>query len=115
MHELSLIANLFEILNEKACEQHAKKIIFVKLKVGRLSGAVPEFLETAFEVYKNGTIAQEARLELEEVPLKVRCQKCATETIQDDFVFICPHCGARDLKTLEGTELLLERLELELE
>jgi len=38
MHELSIVANLFEILEEKAKEQKAKKIVMVKLQVGALSG-----------------------------------------------------------------------------
>jgi hydrogenase nickel incorporation protein HypA/HybF len=46
MHELSIVVNLFEILNEKAAEQKAKRIVQVKLKVGKLSGVVPECLES---------------------------------------------------------------------
>lgn len=114
MHELSIVASLFEILEEKAKEQKAKKIVLVKLRVGTLSGVVPEFLETAFNIYKKETIADEAGLKIEIVPLRIRCNACQAETTMDDFVFICPQCGSKDLKTLAGTELLLERLELEL-
>ena len=114
MHELSIVANLFEILEEKAKEKKAKKIVLVKLKVGALSGVDPEFLETAFNIYKEDTIAAESKLEIEEVPLKIRCQKCGAEIVKDDFVFICEKCDSRELKTLSGTELLLEKIELEI-
>ena len=114
MHELSIVASLFEILEEKAKENKAKKILSVKLKVGALSGVVPEFLETAFNIYKKDTIASESKLKIEEVPLKVRCQGCGTEIVKDDFVFICEKCDSRELKTLSGTELLLEKIEMEL-
>jgi len=113
MHELSIVASLFEILEEKAKEQKAKKVISVKVKVGALSGVVPEFLKTAFDVYKKDTIADEAKLKIEEVPLKVKCQKCGAEIIKDDFVFLCEKCESRELKTLAGTELLLEKIEME--
>lgn len=113
MHELSIIANLFEILEEKAKEKKAKKIVSVKLKVGKLSGVVPEFLITAFDIYKKDTIASDAKLGIEEVPIKIYCQKCKAEMIIDDFVFICSECGSRELKTLSGTELFLEKMELE--
>ena len=113
MHELSIVANLFEILEEKAREKKAKKIISVKLKIGALSGVVPEFLETAFDIYKKDTIAGEAKLKIEEVPLKIQCQKCGAEIVKDDFVFICDICESRELKTLSGTELLLEKIEME--
>ena len=113
MHELSIVASLFEILEEKAEEQKAKKVISVKVKVGALSGVVPEFLKTAFDVYKKDTIADEAELKIEEVPLKVKCQKCGAEIVKDDFVFLCEKCESRELKTLAGTELLLEKIEME--
>ncbi len=113
MHELSIVASLFEILEEKAKEQKAKKILSVKLKVGALSGVVPEFLETAFDIYKKDTIAAESILKIEEVPLKIRCQQCGTEIVKDDLVFICEKCDSRELKTLSGTELLLEKIEME--
>ena len=113
MHELSIVANLFEILEEKSEESKAKKIVLVKLQVGALSGVVPEFLETAFDIYKKETIASEAKLVIAEVPLKVRCQKCHAEVIKDDYVFICSECGSTELETISGTELLLEKLEME--
>ena len=113
MHELSIVASLFEILEEKAKEQKSKKIISVKLKVGALSGVVPEFLETAFDIYKKGTIADESKLKIEDVPFKIQCQKCQAEIVKDDFVFICDTCGSTELKTLSGTELLLEKIEME--
>jgi len=113
MHELSIVANLFEILEEKAKEKKAKKIVSVKLRVGKLSGVVPEFLITAFDIYKKETIASKARLKIEGVPLKIQCLRCGAEMIKDDFVFICSSCGSTELKTLSGTELLLERIEME--
>jgi len=114
MHELSIVTNLFEILEEKAKEKKAKKITFVKLQVGTLSGVVPEFLKSAFDIYKKDTLASGAELKIEEIPFKIRCQNCHSEMIKDDFVFICDKCGSRELKTLSGTELLLEKIEMEL-
>mgnify|MGYP001109015890 CR=1 FL=1 len=113
MHELSIVASLFEILEEKAKEHKAKEISLVRLKVGRLSGVVPEFLQGAFDLYKKDTVAAAAFLEVEEVPLKIKCKKCGVATEAADFVFICSACGSKDLEILEGTELLLEKIEVE--
>ena len=114
MHELSIVASLFDILNEKAEEQKAKKVTKVKLKVGMLSGVVPELLESAFEIYKKGTIASEAELEIEETVVKAKCQNCGAEFSPEDFTMICPVCYSWKIKILSGEELLLERMELEL-
>jgi hydrogenase nickel incorporation protein HypA/HybF len=115
MHELSLIANLFEIMEEKAAEKNAKKITHVVLQVGTLSGVVPDLLSTAFDIYKKDTMASEGELTIKEVPLKILCRDCKTEVVKDDFVFICSKCGSTNLKTLSGTELYLEKMELEID
>jgi hydrogenase nickel incorporation protein HypA/HybF len=114
MHELSIVASLFEILEAKARENQATKIVRVRLKVGKLAGVVPEFLQTAFNSYKQDTIAAESQLEIEEVPLKMRCRKCTAEIEKEDFVLVCPSCGSTDLEILEGMELLLDKIDLEI-
>ena len=114
MHELSLIANLYEIMEAKAKEQKANKITRVKLQVGVFSGVVPEFLRTAFDIYKKDTLAAEAVLEIETIPLSIECQSCQAKWISDQPVFICGTCGSSDIKILDGTELILEKMELAL-
>lgn len=114
MHELSIVASLFEIMEEKAHEQGSKSIVSVKLQVGKLSGVVPDLLFTAFDIYKKDTLAKKATLEIEDIPLKIRCNTCGKTMVLDDVVFICTECGSQDLTTVTGTELLLEKMELEL-
>lgn len=113
MHELSIVASLFEIMEEKAREQQAVRIVRVSLKVGQLGGVVPEFLQTAFDVYKQGTIAAEAVLEIAVVPLRIKCRKCGEKAEKDDFIFTCPACGSTDLEVLQGLDLFLDKLDLE--
>jgi hydrogenase nickel incorporation protein HypA/HybF len=114
MHELSVVANLFEILEDKLEAQNGKKICYVKLQVGLLSGVVPELMKTAFDIYKKGTVAQGAELDITEVPCKVECQDCGTVAVKDDYVFICDKCGSNNMTTLEGTEMILETMEIEI-
>jgi hydrogenase nickel incorporation protein HypA/HybF len=113
MHELSIVASLFETLEEKAREHNALKITMVRLRVGQLAGVVPEFLRTAFDIYKEDTIAADAVLKIEEVPFRVRCRRCGVETARDDFVFACSACGSSDMEVREGLELILDKVELE--
>ena len=113
MHELSLIANLFDIMEKKAEEKKSRKITFVKLKVGLHSGAVPELLKSAFDIYKKDTIASEAELEIETVPLKIKCRDCSEVMVKDDLVFSCDKCGSNHLETIAGTDMFLEKMELE--
>lgn len=113
MHELSLVAALFETLEEKAREHRAARITMVHLRVGKLAGAVPELLDSAFETYKKGTIAEGARLEIEEVPVRLRCRDCGGDRLDEGGTFSCLSCGGRNVELLEGREIVVERIELE--
>jgi len=113
MHELSLVTGLFEILEEKAREEKALRITAVTLRVGRLSGVVPELLKTAFDTFKKGTIASRAKFRVEVVSIKVRCRSCGTESLTDEPIFVCPSCASPGLEIMEGQEVMLQRMEIE--
>ena len=113
MHELSIVAGLFETVTEQARANGAKRVTGVTLKIGRLSGVVPELLASAFDMYKKDTIAAEAVLTVDLVPLRVRCKACGAERGVESFTFLCASCTSPDLEILEGTDMILERIELE--
>jgi hydrogenase nickel incorporation protein HypA/HybF len=113
VHELSLVASVFDVLEEKAREHGAARVVRVVLKVGRMSGVVPDLLESAFDIYKKGTLAEGARLEVVVVPVKTRCPDCGGETVREDADFSCAACGSRRIEIVEGRELIVERIELE--
>jgi hydrogenase nickel incorporation protein HypA/HybF len=113
MHELSIIAGLMETVEALAREHRARAVTGIRIRVGALSGVVAELLESAFDMYKKGTIAENVVLDVEKVPFKLRCKSCGAESVRDDFQHVCAACGAADLELLEGTELILERVELD--
>ncbi|MBE3108999.1 MAG: hydrogenase maturation nickel metallochaperone HypA [Acidobacteria bacterium] len=113
MHELSLIASVFDILEEKTREHGASRVTAVVLRVGRMSGVVPDLLESAFETYKNGTLAEGARLTIEVVPVKLRCPDCGGTSVREDTDFSCTACGSRRVEIVEGREIVVEKIELE--
>ncbi len=115
MHELSLAANLLDILEGKTREYAPCRITAVTVKLGRLSGVVPDLLESAFESVKKGTVAADAVLVIEVVPFRFRCRACGGESFPDEPPYVCRGCGAADIELLGGMDLVLERLEIETE
>jgi len=113
MHELSLVASVFEVLEEEARKHGARRVVRVVLRVGVMSGVVPELLESAFETYKIGTIAETARLEIVPVPVRLRCPDCGGEAVREDADFSCAACGSRRVEIVEGRDLVVGTIELE--
>jgi hydrogenase nickel incorporation protein HypA/HybF len=114
VHELSIIAGLFEILEEKAREQGASRVTAVTIRVGRLSGVVPDLLVSAFDAYKKGTLAEEARLEIETAPFDFRCRACGGGDVRDDPVVACAACASNDVELRGGMDIVVERIEIEI-
>jgi Zn finger protein HypA/HybF involved in hydrogenase expression len=62
----------------------------VKLRIGRLSGVVPEALQFAFDALKTDSPAAEAELEIEAVPAVCWCPGCAAEFETADLTYRMP-------------------------
>ncbi len=112
MHEVGIMQSALEIALVRAEEQGATRIHRIGLRVGALSGVVPEALEFAFEVLKQDTLAAGADLEVEYVPLRVYCPKCKQEFAPDGFWYACPDCGETQTEVRRGQELDVMRVEL---
>ncbi|MBW1691781.1 MAG: hydrogenase maturation nickel metallochaperone HypA, partial [Deltaproteobacteria bacterium] len=97
MHEFSIATSLLEIISQEALAYQGAKVKAVRLKVGTLSGVVPEALEFAFQVLSEGTVAEGSRLVIERVALCIACNACGTECTPADPFILCSHCGSRDV------------------
>ncbi|MBU5635330.1 hydrogenase maturation nickel metallochaperone HypA [Geomonas sp. Red69] len=111
MHEITLVTGLFEIINEQVAVRGIESISKVRLKVGELAAVEPMTLAACFEVVAQGTVAEGAELEIEEVPLAGRCRGCGERFRIVNFNFICPCCAGGDVEMTGGRELYLESLE----
>jgi hydrogenase nickel incorporation protein HypA/HybF len=109
VHELALADAVVTIVREHA---RGRRVTAIEVKVGRLRQVVPDALAFAFELVAQGTNVEGARLELEHVPVRVRCRTCAAEGEQREFPLGCASCGCLDVDVVAGDELLVECVEL---
>jgi hydrogenase nickel incorporation protein HypA/HybF len=85
----------------------------IHLKVGALSGVVPEALRFAFEALTPGTAAQQAELAIEDVPARFWCQNCSKEFQAGDMFSECPDCHAPSADLRAGRELEVTSMEID--
>lgn len=112
MHEIAIMQSALEMAEEAARRAGGTSISRIRLRVGLLSGVVPEAMEFAFGVLKEETIARGAELEIERVPGRFRCGACGGEYEFEEMRFDCPECGGMLAVAPGGTELELAQLEL---
>lgn len=113
MHEMSLCESILQILEQQAEIQHYRKVKTVWLEIGALAGVEPEALRFGFDVVMQGSLAENARLEIIEIPGKAWCWQCNQDVAVEQWYDPCPHCGSRKLQIHEGEQMRIKELEVE--
>ncbi len=113
MHEVGITRSIVEIAEKTARDQGTTKVLSITVDIGALSGVVPEAVEFAYEACSRETLLEGARLIINQIPGRGRCQKCATESDIDRYTFECPNCGNFGLEILQGEELRLTEMEVD--
>jgi len=113
LHELSLTQNLIEIAEEHASRAGASAIKSITMKIGTLSGVIPDAIEFAFDVCTKGTIAEGASLEILHIPAVGQCRQCLEECRMENLTDACPLCGSFALDILRGQEMSFTEMEID--
>lgn len=115
MHELSVCQGMMRQLEQIAAEQDALAVTKVVIRIGPLSGVEPQLLEQAFPLASAGTVAADASLIVERLPVRVRCESCGAESEVAANRLLCGSCGDWHTQLLAGDELVLASVELDVE
>jgi hydrogenase nickel incorporation protein HypA/HybF len=109
MHELAITESILNQAIAEARKQKAVTINVIKLKIGEGQSLVPECMQFYFETARKGTLAAQAKLEIEVVPLRIVCAKCRAEVKE-----LNPTCGCKaGIEIVSGQELSIEYIDIE--
>lgn len=112
MHELSVCQSLLAEVERVAAANGAESVSGIIVAVGPLSGVEASLLSRAFTVARAGTIAADAALDVEEVPVVIWCEACGAETEVAVNALVCGNCGTWRVDLKSGNELILKSIEL---
>lgn len=112
MHELGIAQNILQIVQQAVAKEQEADVRGIRMRVGQLSGVVPDSLEFCFSAIVNETGMQHARLEIEQVPISAQCKDCRHLFQMDDLGFFCPECKSLNLELISGRELEVVEIEL---
>lgn len=113
MHELAVCQAMMEQVTDIARQRYANRVTSITVQIGPLSGVEPHLLKQAFPIASAGGIAEGATLVLEELSIRVRCERCNEETPAKVNRLLCGNCGDYRTRLISGDELLLASVEME--
>ena len=111
MHELATTKNIVAICQKQQEVQHFRRVLEIRLRIGALSGIVPECLRDFFPYVSEGTVCEGASLAWEFIPAEVRCADCGYEGAARGYD--CPRCGSAAIKVTAGREFYVENISVE--
>ncbi|UCD38948.1 MAG: hydrogenase maturation nickel metallochaperone HypA [Fidelibacterota bacterium] len=113
MHEMSIAAEILNIVERTVQENGADDVTDIFIEVGSLAGIMIPSLEFGLDIIKKNTSAREAAIHIEEIPGKGRCPNCELIFPMDFPIEPCPDCESSYLVMTSGDELRVREIEVE--
>ncbi len=112
MHEVALCNALVGLIRDQQRERGFRAVRRVIVEVGALGHVEPAALEFAFECEAADSPAQDAVLEIREIPGRAWCMDCSEQVTLGRRGDPCPGCGGFGMIVEQGDELRLKELEV---
>ena len=113
MHELAVCQALMNQVENIAAERNARSVVTITIGMGPLSGVEAQLLKHAYPVASAGTIAEGAVLVIQDLPVRIKCNRCGSESEASPNKLLCAECGEWHTTLISGDELMLMSVELE--
>lgn len=113
MHEHGIAQQMVSLALEQAQENHAQRITQFAIEMSRAADESEDSLRFYLETLTRGTLAENARFEIERVSVPVHCLDCGHAYEQENQADACPRCGSVRVAADSRDEFKLASIEIE--
>ena len=72
---------------------------------------VPDIFRFAFSVTAENSVAEGAEINIEIIPVRMKCIDCGTDFQVTEYNFTCNKCGSTNLEIIRGKEIFIKSIE----
>ena len=105
MHELSIVVNILEIVENAAAEHRAKAVHEIEMEIGMLAGIEFDALEFAFENAPKSETLKNVKFKVHKIQPESRCMDCNHQFETHEYSTPCPKCSSIRTELVKGNEL----------
>lgn len=113
MHELSVTQGLLNICLEEGKKHNINRIKEINIKVGELTDLVPSCISYYFSIVAKDTIAENSKINIEKIPVAIKCKDCNYEGNLGKNNYVCPICKGTKYEITRGREFYLDTMEVD--
>ena len=110
MHEISLLENVREILQDHAEQQNFKRVKKITLVIGQLSCIEPDALRFAFDAVMQDSLAEGAELTLRQLAGQGKCNACQQIVVMHELYDSCELCAHPFVTVTGGNDMTIQDL-----
>jgi hydrogenase nickel incorporation protein HypA/HybF len=113
VHELPVTQSILSIVLQHAETHQVSKVMSISLRIGALSHLEDEPIQRYFDYLSRATVAEGARIVIERVPAKLKCEACSNcfeIDIRQVKEIQCPECGDKKCSLVSGTEYYIDNM-----
>lgn len=112
MHELSIVFNIIETVEELGIENSLKKVSSVTLEVGEVSAVIPEYMTDCWKwAAEKSELLKGSELKVVALQAITYCDSCGNTYPTLEYKKICPRCKSEETYLLTGTEVNIKEIE----
>lgn len=111
MHEIRIAEDLAGIVLDTAGNEGLSTVSAVNISFGQMVQIVPDIFKFAFAEAVRDTIAGNAEINIEVLPVKLKCKVCGAGFRMGEDYFTCNNCGSSEIEILQGKELFIKSIE----
>lgn len=114
MHEMGVMLNIVDQVDEIARENQVKKIHTLTLEIGALTGVMPEYMNACWDaIQEQYELFASAELNIVEIAGLGTCNRCGKifDLVERDGV--CPFCGESSYRVISGDEVVIRDIAVE--
>ena len=110
MHEIGIVRQILRTVEQFAAENDVHDVREVVVDCGELSLVIPKYLEDLYPVVVKGSLLQDARLTIHEIPGMAECDDCDEIFNVVQHKGYCPNCGSFEKTILSGREFTVREI-----
>jgi hydrogenase nickel incorporation protein HypA/HybF len=107
---MSIAQSILDLVQEEAAKAGLKRVEEVRLRIGEMSGVVPDSLSFCWSLMTGEDTegpSRGAALTYDLIPVSARCRECENNFEVENYAFACPNCGSAEIVVLEGRDLTI--------
>lgn len=113
MHELGVVFNVIEQVEELAKQNNVKHVNTVVLQIGTVSGIVDDYLKDCFKwAVSKHDIMKNCKLKIEKIEAITHCENCNEDYNTIVYGKTCPNCKSDNTYLIQGNEFYIKEIEV---